>query len=144
MRPRLAMPGKAGGRGAHRSLPQASRVRFRYTDGIRYLVILLLALAAAVPSTTRAGGPTMLPGAAEDSVRQPTLVGAKAQMDLQTVAGLNAVRLTQVWAPGETAPSAADTQILRNVAEAAHLDGVQVFLVVMNFGSRTTPLAAED
>jgi hypothetical protein len=34
--------------------------------------------------------------------------------------------------------------MLRNVAAAARLDGVQVFLVVMNFGSRTTPLTEQD
>jgi hypothetical protein len=111
---------------------------------MKKLLALLVALAAVAPSTASAGGPRMLMGAAEDSVRQPTLVGAKAQMDLLTMAGLNAVRLTQVWAPGETEPTEADVQILRNVADAARLDGVQVFLVVMNFGSRTTPLTEQD
>jgi hypothetical protein len=111
---------------------------------MKCLVVLLVALALGVPATARAGGPTMLIGAAEDAVRQPTLVGAKAQMDLLTLAGSNAVRLTQVWAPGQTAPADADLQILRNVADAAQLDGVQVFLVVMNFGSRTTPLTEQD
>ena len=110
----------------------------------RLVVLALLALAGALPSTASAGGPTMLIGAAEDAVRQPTLVGAKAQMDLLTSAGLNSVRLTQVWAPGQTAPSQADMDVLRNVAEAAHLDGVQVFLVVMNFGSRTAPLTEQE
>ena len=110
----------------------------------RLVFLVLLVLAGALPSTASAGGPTMLIGAAEDAVRQPTLVGAKAQMDLLTAAGLNSVRLTQVWAPGQTAPTPTDVAVLRNVAEAAHLDGVQVFLVVMNFGSRTTPLTEQD
>jgi hypothetical protein len=105
---------------------------------------LVLLSAAVAPAPARAGGPTMFIGAAEDAVRQPTLVGAKAQMDLLTSAGLNAVRLTQVWAPGQTAPTEADVDVLRNVAQAARLDGVQVFLVVMNFGSRTTPLTDQD
>lgn len=86
----------------------------------------------------------MMLGAAEDAVRQPTLVGAKAQMDLLTLAGFNAVRLTQVWASGQTEPTAEDVTLLRNVAQAARLDGVQVSLVVMNFGSRTTPLSEQD
>jgi hypothetical protein len=107
-------------------------------------ILLLLLVVAATPAPASAGGPTMLIGAAEDAVRQPTLVGAKAQMDLLTSAGLNAVRLTQVWAPGQTAPTQADVDVLNNVAEAASLDGVQVFLVVMNFGSRTTPLTDQD
>jgi hypothetical protein len=107
-------------------------------------ILLLLLVAAATPAPASAGGPTMLIGAAEDAVRQPTLVGAKAQMDLLTSAGLDAVRLTQVWAPGQTAPTQADVDVLNNVAQAASLDGVQVFLVVMNFGSRTTPLTDQD
>jgi hypothetical protein len=111
---------------------------------VKRLVLALLALSAAAPAPASAGGPTMLIGAAEDAVRQPTLVGAKAQMDLLTSAGLNAVRLTQVWAPGQTAPTDSDIAVLRNVAQAARLDGVQVFVVVMNFGSRTTPLTEQD
>ena len=82
----------------------------------------------------------MLIGAAEDSVRQPTVGEAKAEMDLLVRAGFNAVRVTQVWAPGETKPSTADLRTLRNVVEAGRLDGVQVLLTVMNFGNRTTPL----
>jgi hypothetical protein len=82
----------------------------------------------------------MLIGAAEDSVRQPTLTQAKAEMDLLVRAGFNAVRVTQIWAPGQTTPSAADLTILRNVVQAARLDAVQVLLTVMNFGNRTTPL----
>jgi hypothetical protein len=104
---------------------------------------LLVAAVFAVlfaPATARAGGPTMLIGATEDAVRQPTLVGAKAQMDLLTLAGFNAVRVTQIWTPGDTKPGADDVRVLRNVEQAARLDGVQVLLSVMNFGSRTTPL----
>lgn len=85
----------------------------------------------------------MLIGAAEDSVRQPTLGEAKGQMDLLVRAGFNAVRVTQIWAPGQTKPSAADLRILRNVVEAARLDRMQVLLTVMNFGNRTTPLTDE-
>jgi hypothetical protein len=91
----------------------------------------------------RAGGPAMLIGAAEDSVRQPTLGNAKTQMDLLVRAGFNAVRVTQIWAPGEKRPSTADLRILRNVVEAARQDRMQVLVTVMNFGNRTTPLTDE-
>jgi hypothetical protein len=64
-------------------------------------------------------------------------------MDLLVRAGFNAVRVTQVWTPGETKPSVADQRILRNVVQAARLDGVQVLLTVMNFGNRTTPLTEQ-
>jgi hypothetical protein len=106
------------------------------------LAVSLATLFAAAPAT--AGNPAMLIGATEDAVRQPTLVAAKAQMDLLTLAGFNAVRITQIWAPGQTAPSDADLAELENVQRAARLDGVTVILAVTNFGSRTTPLTEED
>jgi hypothetical protein len=107
----------------------------------RLLVVILVALA--LPARAAAGGPTMLIGATEDAVRQPTLVGAKAQMDLLRLAGFNAVRVTQVWAPGSTKPDLADVRVLTNVVQAAKLDGITVMLTVTNFGNRTTPLTLE-
>jgi cellulase (glycosyl hydrolase family 5) len=107
----------------------------------RLLVVILVALA--LPARAAAGGPTMLIGATEDAVRQPTLVGAKAQMDLLRLAGFNAVRVAQVWAPGNTKPDAADIRVLTNVVQAAKLDGITVLLAVTNFGNRTTPLTLE-
>jgi hypothetical protein len=107
----------------------------------RFLLVLVVALALAAPAY--AGGPTMLIGATEDAVRQPTLVGAKAQMDLLRLAGFNAVRVTQFWAPDRTEPSADDLAVLQNVVDAAKLDGVTVMLTVTNVGNRTTPLTLE-
>jgi hypothetical protein len=106
------------------------------------LAVSLGTLVAAGPAS--AGGPAMLIGATEDAVRQPTLVQAKAQMDLLTLAGFNAVRITQIWTPGQTEPDAANLAELQNVEAAARLDGVTVILAVTNFGSRTTPLTLED
>jgi hypothetical protein len=104
-----------------------------------------LALAAlALAPAGRSGGPAMQLGATEDAVRSPTLTGAKAQMDLLRLAGFRAVRISQVWAPGETEPSPADRTILRNVAQAAKLDGIDVLCTVMHFGSRTTPLTDDQ
>src|SRR6266480_4423954 len=101
-------------RGLHRS------------DGVmkRFAVVCVL-LGCVLPAPyARAGGPAMLIGVAEDNVRQPTLAEAKVEMDLLVRAGFNAVRVTQIWAPGETTPSAAAQRILRNVVQAARLDGV--------------------
>jgi hypothetical protein len=110
----------------------------------RFAVVCVL-LGCVVPAPyARAGGPAMLIGVAEDNVRQPTLAEAKVEMDLLVRAGFNAVRVTQIWAPGETTPSAADQRILRNVVQAARLDGVEVLLTVMNFGNRTTPLTEQE
>jgi hypothetical protein len=86
----------------------------------------------------------MLVGATEDNVRQPTLLEAKAKMDLLLLAGFNAVRTTQIWAPGQTSLPPADLVPLRNAVEAARLAGVEVVLTVMQFGSRTTPLTDQQ
>src|ERR671930_893738 len=108
----------------------------------RVLAVLSVALAAA-PSAL-GGGPTMTIGATEDIVKQPDLVAAKAQMDLLKLAGLKGARITQEWAPGQTAPGGADFDALKNAVAAAQLDGVQVILTVTNHGSRTTPLSDQD
>jgi hypothetical protein len=108
----------------------------------RGLLIVLGALALAAPA--HAGGPTMLIGAAEDLVKQSDPVKAKAQLDLAKLGGLDAIRITQVWSPGETAPSAASLKVDQTVVGAAQLDGIRIFISITNFGSRTTPLSSDD
>src|SRR5207249_8614995 len=58
--------------------------------------------------------------------------------------GLDAIRITQIWKPGDTAPSAGDLEVDRTVVNAASLDGIRIFVTIMSFGSRTTPLTAQD
>ena len=83
-------------------------------------------------------------GATEDIVKQPDLVGAKAQMDLLKLAGLTSVRVTQYWVPGQTEPIGADLDGMENAVAAAQLDGVRVVVSLTNVGSRTTPLTDQD
>src|SRR2546423_6445202 len=106
------------------------------------LTALIVALVAA-PSAL-AGGPAMEFGATEDIVKQPEPVAAKAQMDLLKLAGLETVRVTQIWVPGETEPSGGGFDALKNAVAAAQLDGVRVIVSVTNFGSRTTPRSDQD
>lgn len=101
-------------------------------------------LALALTPSALAAGPGMAIGAAEDAVRSSNPEVAQKQMDLLAQAGFHAVRITQVWAPGETHVSAADAIVLGNVMEAAKKDGITVFASVLNFGSRTTPLSSTD
>src|SRR3954452_20715852 len=108
----------------------------------RVLLTAIAGLTLALAPQALAGGPSMVVGAAEDNVRQPTVTAAKAQMNLLRLLGLNAVRITTTWAPGATAPSAGEQQALANVDQAAALTGMRVYLQVMNFGSKTTPLTA--
>jgi hypothetical protein len=107
-------------------------------------LVLVVAFALALAPAARAGGPSMIVGATEDAVKQPTFAATKAQMDLVTLAGLDAVRVTQEWNTGETAPTNGELEVLRNIAQAAQLDGVRVVLSITNQGSRWTPLSDED
>lgn len=112
--------------------------------GTRGRLIAALAAALVLAPAAHAGGPGMVIGATEDAVRSPTLVGAKAKMTLLALAGYDGVRITQAWKPGETAVSAADATVIRNVTTAARLSGIQVLTSVMNAGSSTTPLSDKD
>jgi hypothetical protein len=109
---------------------------------------LLAAAAAAfalvaVPAAHSAG-PSMVVGAAEDDVKAGTLTEAKAKLDLLKVAGLGAVRVTSIWDPTHPDPTADEVNQLNNLTAAAKLDGLDVFVAVYNFGSKTTPLSADD
>jgi hypothetical protein len=86
----------------------------------------------------------MLLGATEDAVRSANPAVAQKQMDLLSAAGFRAVRVTQIWAPGETRLSPADATVLDNVFTAARKDGIEVIAAVMNYGSKTTPLTDAD
>jgi hypothetical protein len=108
---------------------------------IRVLGALLAALALA--PAAQAGGSSIALGAAEDAVRSATLVEAEAAMGLVRLAGFRAVRITSTWEPGLTAPTEHEAFVLANVAGAAALHGVRVYVSVYHAGSRTTPLTPE-
>ena len=99
---------------------------------------LVAFLALALPA--QGAGPTMALGAAEDIVRAPDLVTARAKMAQLRLAGFTAVRVTSNWLPGLTAPTTNELTVLKNVEAAARLAGVKVYLSVYHPGSRTTPL----
>jgi hypothetical protein len=106
------------------------------------ILLALLALVAAPHAL--AGGPSLLIGATEDATKSTTMAATKAQMDLLVAAGFEADRITEEWAPGQTALPPAGRQVLENVAAAAKLDDVTIVCVVMSHGSATTPLTAEE
>jgi hypothetical protein len=109
---------------------------------LRFSAVLAAWLTFA--AAAHAGGPALVLGATEDAVRSTTLATAKVQMDLLALAGFHAVRITQVWTPGERTLSAQDKTVLSNVAAAAKLSGVTVVTSVLNAGSKTTPLTDGD
>jgi hypothetical protein len=108
---------------------------------MRILAGLIGALILA--PAAHAGGPTMGVGATEDQVKQVSLVEAKAKLELLRLAGLDSVRVTLIWAPGQTAPAADDEKAIANVLNASSLVGIKAYVGVTQFGSRTTPLTDE-
>ena len=110
----------------------------------RLLLGGLVAATLAVAAPAHAGGPSMVVGAAEDAVKQDNVAGAKAKLDLLKLAGFRAVRITSTWAPALRAPVASEQQRLDSLASAAQMDGIVVYVQVMNFGSKTTPLTTQQ
>jgi hypothetical protein len=104
----------------------------------RLILTSLATLALALPAAACAA-PGMFVGAAEDAPRTTDLVGAKAQMELARLAGLNAIRVTAIWTPGRTAAEGNDLLALQNASTAAQLSGVRLIVSVMHYGSATTP-----
>ncbi len=103
---------------------------------------MVLALLALAPAAS-AGGPSLTLGVSEDIVRSSSVSETKSQMTLLRLAGFRAVRVTTIWVPGQTAPTADEQAVLGNVSAAAALSGVRVYVTVMHAGSRTTPLTPE-
>jgi hypothetical protein len=108
---------------------------------MRFLVGLVGALVLA--PAAHAGGPAMRVGATEDQVKQLSMVQAKAKLELLRLAGLEAVRVTLIWAPGQTAPAADDEKAIANVLGASSLVGIKAYVGITQFGSKTTPLTDE-
>ncbi len=105
---------------------------------IRFLAALIVLLAFA--PAAHAGGTSVVFGAAEDRVRSPSAVESEAEMGLLRLAGFKAVRITSFWVPGLQEPTPHEAMVISNVATAALLHGVRVYVSVYNEGSRTTPL----
>ena len=64
-------------------------------------------------------------------------------MTLLRLAGFSSVRVTSQWQGTEATPSETELTVLRNVAGAAQLSAVRVYLSIYPTGSRVTPLTPE-
>jgi hypothetical protein len=113
-------------------------LRLRTAVGATIAAASLTAVGASAGPA--AAGPGLVVGAVEDGVRAPTLVQAEAKMTLFRAAGFRSVRVTSLWTPGLSAPDSGELTVLQNVADAAQMNGVRVFVTVMSPGSKTTPL----
>jgi hypothetical protein len=112
-------------------------VRIGHLAALGALLVVGGVLATARPA---AAAPGLVVGAVEDDVRASSLVEAQARMTLLRLAGFRAVRVTTFWAPGLEAPADDERTVLENVAGAARMNGMRLFVTVMHRGSRTTPL----
>ncbi|HEY7604872.1 MAG TPA: hypothetical protein VH760_11480 [Gaiellaceae bacterium] len=68
---------------------------------------------------------------------------AASFVDELTRSGFDALAISSIWDPGETAPDADETTALREVASAANDADVRLFVIVYQPGSATTPLTDE-
>lgn len=78
-------------------------------------------------------------GVVEDSTRLPEPDAARARVQAVRDAGFDAIRITSIWAPGQTEPEPAELEVLRNVATASEALDVRLFIAVYHAGSATTP-----
>ena len=82
-------------------------------------------------------------GVVEDSTRQPEAAAARDRVQAVKNAGFDAIRITSIWAPGQTEPEPRELDVLRNVATASKDLDVRLFVAVYQAGSATTPRTDE-
>jgi hypothetical protein len=102
-------------------------------------LVLVAALLAAWAAPAHAGGPALVTGAAEDAVQQDNVTGAKAKLDLLELVGFDAVRISEIWTPGQRTPTAIQQTRLDAVTQAAKLNSMKIYVALLNAGNRTTP-----
>ena len=100
---------------------------------------LAIAAAALVLAGCGGGERQFDVGVVEDSTRMPDAAAAKQRVEAVQEAGFNAIRITSIWARGETEPSADELAVLRNVADASEALDIRLFIAVYHAGSATTP-----
>jgi hypothetical protein len=85
---------------------------------------LIACVFALVVAPGAAAAPGMAIGAAEDLGRVPAFADSKAQFELAAAAGMNAIRITALWAPG----AAVDATLFQTTYQAASLSGIRLFV----------------
>jgi hypothetical protein len=111
------------------------------------MAVALLALAGCAGGGGDGGGDeesAFLVGVVEDATKLPDPAGARERVDAVRAAGFNAIRVSSIWAPGETEPQPEELTALRNVAEASRDADIRLFVAVYQAGSTTTPDTPEE
>jgi hypothetical protein len=108
---------------------------------VRRLVLVAL-LAVFVTAAPARAGIGMFVGATEDNVRSLDAVTAKSKMDMAALAGLDTVRMSVLWQPGQQLIGGDDEIVLRNASAAAQLDGVRLIVSIYPRDWRSVPLTS--
>jgi hypothetical protein len=108
---------------------------------VRKLAVLAL-LVALVTTASAHAGTGMFVGATEDNVRSLSPLVAKSKMDMAALAGLDTVRMSILWQPGEQRLGGDDEIVLRNASAAAQLDGVRLIVSIYPSDWRSVPLTS--
>jgi hypothetical protein len=107
------------------------------------IAVLGAALVAAAPVGSAPSAPAkprrLLVGAAEDAAKGGGADVAAAKMSLASRAGLDTIRVTSIWHPGERSIDDDEVAMLQGVADAAVANGIRVIVSVYPYGSTTTP-----
>ena len=108
---------------------------------MRRVALLALLVAFSTAGSAHAGT-GMFVGATEDNVRSLSPLVAKSKMDMAALAGLDTVRMSVLWQPGEQRVGGDDEIVLRNASAAAQLDGVRLIVSIYPQDWRSTPLSS--
>lgn len=96
--------------------------------------------AAPPPVTPPAVEDTpLVVGVVEDTVKVTERAAVAERMATLRGAGFRALRMTTLWTPGQTKPTAIEARVLTNAVRAARANGIRVFLSVFHSKARDAP-----
>lgn len=78
-------------------------------------------------------------GVVEDTVKLTHRPAVAQRMAMLRRAGFRALRMTTLWTPGQTKPTAVEGRVLANAVRAARANGFRVFLSVFQARARDAP-----
>jgi hypothetical protein len=84
----------------------------------------------------------LLVGVVEDTVKVTERAAVAQRMAMLRRAGFRALRMTTLWTPGQTRPTAIEGRVLANAVRAARANGIRVFLSVFHARARDAPTTA--
>jgi hypothetical protein len=109
----------------------------------RAVLVIAVALLALAGCGGGDGEREFHVGVVEDSTKQPEPAAVRSRVQAVKDAGFDAIRITSIWAPGQTEPERDELQVLRNVATASEDLDVRLVIAVYQAGSATTPRTDE-